>query len=140
MSLERFCRKTLATLRPDQSVQEAAQLMHQQHVGAVVVVDDEGRPTGLLTDRDIVCRVVTKGHTPGDTPVSRVLSAPVDLCKASQRLDEALFLMQQRCVRRLPLVDEAGKLCGLVSLDDLVVLVAGELLLVADAVRLNKGP
>jgi CBS domain-containing protein len=140
MSLERFCRKPLTTVLPQQTVHEAAQRMQQQHVGAVIVVDEGEKPAGILTDRDIACRVVAERRDPAGTPVSAVMSAPVDVARLDHRLDEAVFIMKQRGVRRLPIVRADGRLAGVVALDDVLVLLAGELLAVADAVRMNKGP
>ncbi|MBI3181078.1 MAG: CBS domain-containing protein [Myxococcales bacterium] len=140
MSLERFCRKPVATVLPSQTVLEAAQRMQQAHVGAVVVVDEANKPIGILTDRDIVCRVVAERRDPLGTPIRAVMSAPVAIARAEDLIEEAAFTMRQKGVRRLPIVSADGKAVGVVALDDLVVLLAAELGQAAAAVRMNRGP
>lgn len=140
MSLERFCRKQVATALATETVQAAAERMTQQHVGALVIVDDTGRPVGVLTDRDIVCRVLNERRDPGATPIQEVMSADPVVARDSDRIDEVAFTMHQKGVRRVPVVDASGKAVGLVSLDDLLVLFASELGQTAAAVRMNRGP
>lgn len=141
MSLERFCRKPMIDVRPDQTVLEAADRMRAGHVGAVVVTNAEhGQPLGILTDRDIVCRVVSPGLDPAATTVRQVMSGAPVVMRAGDSIDQALHEMREKGVRRLPIVDEAGNLTGAVSLDDLVVLLSAELLQTAGVVRENRGP
>lgn len=140
MSLERFCRKQVATAQAVETVQAAAERMTQQHVGALVIVDGERRPLGILTDRDIVCRVLNERLDPGSTPVEAVMSANPVVARDSDRIDEVAFTMHEKGVRRLPVVDASGKVVGMVSLDDLIVLFAAELGQTAATVRMNRGP
>ena len=70
MSLERFCREPVVTIQPKQSVRDAALLMRDRHVGAVLVVDDD-RPVGIVTDRDIVMRADHRGSRPEHDPRPR---------------------------------------------------------------------
>lgn len=141
MSLERFCRKPLIDVRPDQTVLEAAQRMRSGHVGSVFVTDQEGgRPLGVLTDRDIVVRVVGAGLDPAATSVRDVMTPSPTTLRADESIDQALFRMREKGVRRLPIVDGRGKLTGTVSLDDLLVLLSAELGQTAAVVRDNRGP
>lgn len=141
MSLERFCRKPLIDVRPDHTALDAAQRMKSGHVGAVVVTDEEGgRPVGVLTDRDIVCRVVGAGLDPATTAVKQVMSSAPIVARVSDNIDDAVVQMRRAGVRRLPIVDEQGRLAGAVTLDDLVVLLSAELGQAAAAVRANRGP
>lgn len=119
---------------------DAAELMRQLHVGSVVVVDEGGRPLGMLTDRDIVLRVVAEHRDPAATPVASVMSSEVACVQIDDLIDEAAFKMRQKGVRRLPIVDAVGKVCGIVALDDLLVLLSAELEQAAAAVRENQGP
>lgn len=139
MSLERFCREPVVTIQPKQSVRDAARMMRDRHVGAVLVVDDD-RPVGILTDRDIVMRAVIEGRDPNTTPVRDVMSGSLTVVGSGQKIDDAVIAIRTAGVRRLPIVDAAGKAIGIVTLDDLVVLMAGELNLVAGAVQVNLGP
>lgn len=139
MSLERFCREPVVTVQPKQSVRDAALLMRDRHVGAVLVVDDD-RPVGIVTDRDIVMRAIIDGRDPNTTPIRDVMSSSVTVVGSDQKIDDAVIAIRTAGVRRMPIVDAAGKAIGIVTLDDLVVLMAGELNLVAGAVQQNLGP
>ncbi|WP_163992448.1 CBS domain-containing protein [Pyxidicoccus caerfyrddinensis] len=140
MSLARFCRKTLAIIQPMQSVAEAAELMRGQHVGALVVVGDDLRPVGMLTDRDIVTRVVAERADPTAVTVMEVMTAEPAVVSVESSLDQTLFTFKKQGVRRLPILDAQGRLAGLVSLDDMLVLLSAELDQTASAVRANQGP
>ena len=139
MSLERFCREPVVTVQPKQSVRDAARLMRDRHVGAVLVVDDD-RPVGIVTDRDVVMRAVIEGRDPNTTPVRDVMSGSLTVVGSDQKIDDAVIALRTAGIRRLPIVNAAGKAIGIVTLDDLVVLMAGELNLVAGAVQQNLGP
>jgi CBS domain-containing protein len=139
MSLERFCRKEVVTMSPKQTVRDAAFKMRDQHVGAVVVVEED-RPVGIVTDRDIVVRAVVDGRDPGTTSVGDVMSRSLKVVRADDKIDDAVSSIKAAGVRRLPIVDANGRMVGMVTLDDLVVLVAGELSVAAGAVRANRGP
>jgi len=139
MSLERFCREPVVTIPPKQSVRDAARLMRDRHVGAVLVVDGD-RPIGIVTDRDIVMRAIIEGRDANTTPVRDVMSGSLTVVGSDQRIDDAVIAIRTAGIRRLPIVDAAGKAIGIVTLDDLVVLMAGELNLVAGAVQQNLGP
>jgi CBS domain-containing protein len=130
----------MAVALPTETVQEAAEKMVQQHVGAIIIVDASGRPVGILTDRDIVCRVLAGRRDPRATPIQEVMSADPVTIRVSGSLDAAVFTMRQKGVRRLPVINESGKTIGMVSLDDLIVLLAGELGQTAATVQENRGP
>ncbi|NOJ76884.1 CBS domain-containing protein [Myxococcus xanthus] len=140
MSLARFCRKSVAIIQPTQSVAEAATAMRDRHVGALVVVQDDLRPVGLLTDRDIVTRVVAVREDPAAIAVSDVMSPEPAVVQVEDSIDQALFALRQQGVRRLPIVDAKGRVVGLISLDDVLVLLSAELDQTAAAVRENQGP
>jgi CBS domain-containing protein len=106
-----------STIEPDQSVVEAAKIMKQEDAG-VVPVTENGRLTGMVTDRDIAIRVVAEGKDPQSTTVREVASKHVVTIDPQQDLDEALRLMAQHQVRRLPVVEEDGRLVGVVAQAD----------------------
>jgi CBS domain-containing protein len=139
MSLERFCRKSVVTMLPMQSIQDAALKMRDHHVGAIVVVD-EGRPVGIVTDRDIVLRGIVGDRDPRTTPIRDIMSRNPKVLRSDERIDEAVGSIRAAGVRRLPIVDGHGTPIGMVALDDLVVLIAGELSAAAGAVQANRGP
>lgn len=105
------------TVAPDDHVVDAARLMRDEDAGAVPIVEG-GRLVGMLTDRDIAVRLVADGRDPGTTPVSEIASQHLVTVDPQQELDEALRLMAQHQVRRLPVVEEDGKLVGILAQAD----------------------
>jgi len=106
-----------STIEPDKNVVEAARIMKQEDAG-VVPVTENGRLTGMVTDRDIAIRVVAEGKDPQSTAVREVASTDLVTIDPQQDLDEALRLMAKHQVRRLPVVEEDGRLVGLVAQAD----------------------
>ncbi len=106
-----------STVEPDRNVVEAARIMKQEDAG-VVPVTENGRLTGMVTDRDIAIRVVAEGKDPESTAVREVASTDLVTIDPQQDLDEALRLMAKHKVRRLPVVEEDGRLVGVVAQAD----------------------
>jgi CBS domain-containing protein len=139
MSLQRFTRKPAVTLGSDASARQAAELMRERHVGAIIVVE-ANRPVGMITDRDLALRVVGD-HRDANTRLAEVMSHRPVALHESDSIDQALFTMRREGVRRLPILDDReGAIVGLVSIDDLLVLLAGELSSTAEAIIDNRGP
>ena len=105
------------TVEPSKTVVDAARIMKQEDAG-VVPVTENGRLTGMVTDRDIAIRVVAEGKDPKSTPVREVASKDLVTVDPQQDLDEALRLMAKHQVRRLPVVEEDGRLVGVVAQAD----------------------
>ena len=99
------------------SVAEAARLLKDVDVGSLPIVD-EGRLVGMVTDRDIVTRVVAEGKDVGSTTVGEIASKELVTVDPQQNLDEALRLMAQHQIRRLPVVEEDGRLVGILAQAD----------------------
>ena len=99
-------------VRPEDTASQAATLMKQQDCGAIPVVKDGGKLVGIVTDRDIVVRVVAAGKDPRSTPISAVMSADPVTLSPDADADEAEKLMAERQVRRLPVVAD-GHLVGI---------------------------
>ena len=108
---------TPRTVSADQTIVDAARAMRDENVGLVPVVDGE-RLTGIVTDRDIAMRVVAEGKDPESTKVTEIASTDLVTVDPQQDLDEALRLMAQHQVRRLPVVEEDGRLVGIVAQAD----------------------
>ncbi|PJY99784.1 CBS domain-containing protein [Bacillus vallismortis] len=108
----------VATVSPNQTIQEAAALMNQYNVGAIPVVE-QGALKGMLTDRDIALRTTAEGRN-GQTPVSEVMSTDLISGNPNMSLQDASQLMAQHQIRRLPIVDQ-NNLVGIVALGDLAV-------------------
>lgn len=105
------------TIDSDKSVAYAAKMMRDEDVGLAPVVEGD-RLVGTLTDRDIAIRVVAEGRDPESTTAREVASTDVITVDPQQELDEALRLMAQHQVRRLPVVEEDGRLVGIVAQAD----------------------
>src|SRR5436190_10535196 len=106
-----------SSVAADRPVAEAARTMRDEDTGFVPVVDG-GRVVGALTDRDIAIRVVAEGRDPQSTSVREIASTELVTLDPQQDLDEALRLMAQNQVRRLPVVEEDGRLVGVVAQAD----------------------
>ena len=137
MAIGEICNREVVFARQNESVRSAALLMREHHVGSLVVVDESGGkriPAGILTDRDIAVGVVALGLDPEATPVGAVMSPEVVVEREDAGVAETVALMRQKGLRRLPVVDRAGSLVGLVSADDLLELLAEELTALASMV------
>ena len=104
------------TVEPGKPATEAAKLMKKANAGMIPVVQD-GQLVGMVTDRDIVLRVIAEGKNPASTTVGEIASAEVVTVAPEQDLDEALHLMAKHQVRRLPVV-ESGRLIGVLAQAD----------------------
>jgi CBS domain-containing protein len=140
MDVMKLCRRSVVTIRPFEEVLAAAKLMREQHVGYLVVVEpllgDEGlRPVGVLTDRDIVVRVLARDTDPRTLRVSDVMTRDPVVVQASDRLDDALRSMRLIGVRRIPVAGHRGLLVGVLSLDEVIDELAGRLSEVAGSIR-----
>jgi len=131
---ERYLRSP-RTASPDQSAREAARRMREHRVGALIVVDPGDRPVGLVTDRDLVLRVLKDGKDPETTCLDELMSQPVVTVNRNASLLEATAMIRRHLVRRLPVVDEAGRACGMITADDLLFELADELKCLAEAER-----
>lgn len=106
------------TLAPGDSVRDAARVMDEMNVGSVPVCDGR-RLQGMLTDRDIVLRVVSPGLPAEATPVAQVMSPDVIWCFDDEEVAAVAARMQQAQIRRLPVVDRQQQLVGMVTLGDM---------------------
>jgi CBS domain-containing protein len=106
------------TLPESTIVREAAETMRAHDIGDVVVVDDNGELSGILTDRDIVVRVVAEGRDPRATRIGDIASRDLTAVSPDDPVDRAVQLMRDRAIRRLPAV-EKQKVVGIVSIGDL---------------------
>lgn len=107
------------TARPDESLAQAAALLHQMRVGALVVVDEDDSVAGILSERDIVRMLAEDGATALEAPVSRCMTCEVVFATPDETVDHLLGRMTDRRVRHLPVLRD-GRLAGLVSIGDLV--------------------
>ena len=115
------------TVRPTETVAAAGRRMRDEGVGCVVVTGPTRKPVGILTDRDIVLAVVAEGRLPAATRVEEVMCRHVITGRATDTLMDAAIKMAEASIRRLPILDGQGRMVGLVSVDDLLVILITEL-------------
>jgi len=108
------------TLSASATVREAAETMRTNDIGDVIASDDKGGIAGIVTDRDIVVRVVAEGRDPGATRIEDIASRDLTAVSPDDPVERAIELMRERAVRRLPVV-KRGKVVGIVSIGDLAV-------------------
>lgn len=132
MNLAELFRSDVVTVSPDDPIAKAAGEMDENNVGAVVVIRDR-KVVGILTDRDIALALAVNGGTP-QTPVSEVMTRDVVTIWEDQGVFNATQYMQGHQVRRLPVINRDNELVGMVTLDDLVALLATELRNVSAAI------
>jgi len=130
MTIGTICNREVVVARKDVGVQEVAQLMRQYHVGDLVVVEDRGTlriPVGILTDRDLVVEVLAKGVAPETVTAGDIMTADIVTGHESDSIWATLQRMRTKGIRRLPVIDGEGGLVGILTMDDLLELFAGEL-------------
>jgi CBS domain-containing protein len=117
MKVSEVMTRDVQTVRPDQTAREAASFMLRADAGAIPVTEGD-RLVGMITDRDIAVRGVAEGHGP-DTPVRELMTNDMVCARMDDDTDDVAARMSQAQVRRLPVIDDQEKLCGIVSLADL---------------------
>lgn len=126
MPLADYCKFPVVTLSPERTVLEAAQMMRSSNVGSVVITEQD-RPIGILTDRDIVLRITALNQDPSSIPVRDVMSRNPVVVSEDLGIWELIHMMKKHAVRRFPIVSGDGKLVGIITLDDLIKLMGEEL-------------
>ena len=120
MSVGNYCERELALLTRDASLQDAAMMMRNHHVGEVIVVDKpDGRnmPVGVVTDRDLVIEIMALDVDVEQINVGHIMSLELVTVPEEHSLSDTLDIMQQHGVRRLPVVDSNGMLSGLIDME-----------------------
>ncbi len=127
MSLQKFCERPVITISPEQSIVEACQLLRDKNTGCLLAVED-GKLRGILTDRDIALNVAGTKKDPQQTKVREVMTTDPVSIPVNRKLSHLTALMHSRHVWRMPIVDANEKVIGLVTLDDLLVLLSNEMM------------
>jgi len=116
----------VVTVSPSVPITEAALSMREEDIGVLVVVDDGGRPVGIITDRDIVVSVVANSKNPVEILVEEVMTKKLIVVQEDTSIFEILKILAKNNIRRVPVMKK-GKLVGIVSVDDLIVVITTEL-------------
>lgn len=119
MKVEQIFTRVVKSVTPETSAADAADLMWEADCGALPVVDDGGRVVGIVTDRDLCMALALTGQPAADLPVRSVLHPTLHTCRPTDEVREALRQMRLHRIRRLPVVDGAGILQGMLSFADL---------------------
>jgi CBS domain-containing protein len=138
MPISEICNREVVIVQRGTTVQEAAQLMRQHHVGDVVVVEDRGDvkvPIGIVTDRDLVVEIMAPAIAQKILTVGDLLVSGLASVRENAGVSETIEYMRAKGVRRVPVVDRNGGLVGILTLDDLLELLSEELLSLARLVR-----
>lgn len=135
MSVEKLMQRPVSTVDRSTSLVDAARQLMQDSVGALVVIDvSTSKPVGIITDRDLVA-MVAKGLDPKQTNVDWFSQPPLETVRIDDAIEVATEKMRESGVRRLPVLDAEGRLAGIVSLDDVLVLLGREISDVASVIE-----
>lgn len=143
MNVGQVCKRQVVTVTPRSDLVAAAKLMREKHVGFIVVAEPEplaqyGKPVGVLTDRDIVVSIVARGADPKLLTVADIMSQGPAMADETDSVDQALRTMRRMGVRRLPVIGPRGLLAGVLSVDDILDVLAVEIGDLSGAVRKER--
>jgi CBS domain-containing protein len=130
MSISEFCNREVVFATREMSLPEAARLMREYHVGALVVVDEvNGKrvPVGIVTDRDIVIEVIAQSLDIDDFSVGDIMGPQLVSVQEKDGVFETIRLMRTKGIRRIPVVNQEGGLAGIISAEDILDLLAEEM-------------
>ena len=131
MPVGEVCNREVVVVEPEADAAEASRLMREFHVGDLVVVERraEGNiPLGIITDRDLVMEVLAQGVNPGSVAMKDLMGQPLETAKEDDAILDTLQRMRELGIRRLPVVNDSGTLEGILTMDDVLDLLAEELM------------
>ena len=118
MKVKDCMHRGVAWVAPETSIKQLAQMMRDEDIGSIPIGNND-RLVGMVTDRDIVCRGVAAAGDCNDLTAGDVMSKPIVYCRADEDVEDALRIMERNKIRRLPVIDENKRLCGMLSLGDI---------------------
>ena len=128
--------KGVITLDEKKTVLEAAKLLCEKNIGSIIITSG-GDAVGIITERDIIQKVVSKQKHPKDEKVSQIMSKPLKAIEASQTIEDAALAMRQHNIKRLPVLDE-GNLVGIISEGDLIGVYPGIIDIISESPQMGK--
>ena len=120
MNILEMCEPEPASVAVDATAEQAIRTMLDRRVGAVAVVDGDKKVAGIFTERDVLRRVALSGQTPAEIPVREVMTTPVEMATLDTTPGQALATMIEYHYRHLPIVDDDGRLLGMLSIRDVL--------------------
>jgi CBS domain-containing protein len=138
-TVKSIVREDVVVAAPTDSVGDLADSMNDERVGSVIVVEDE-RPVGVVTDRDLALKVLRQGRDPAETTAQEIMTEEVITVDEDAGIFDVISRMAEDGVRRIPAVDDAGALAGIVTFDDFIVLLGRELKHLGDVVEAESPP
>ncbi len=133
MTLARF-KAPLVTAEAEDTVEKSARTMRDRHIGCLVLIR-HGRPAGVITDRDLVVRVMAEGRDPATSRTGDFVTYDPITISVHDGIETAVARMRDHGVRRLPIVDDDGVAVGIVTADDLLILLGGEIAGVCEGIE-----
>lgn len=130
MSVGQLCNRNTVTVHKEDTIVEASKLMREFHVGCVIVVEDAEagvKPVGIVTDRDLVVEILAAQLDPDSVSVGDIMSYELVTAREEDSLWSTLQRMRSKGIRRVPVVSPQGLLAGILTSDDLLEILAGEL-------------
>ena len=140
MGIVKCCREQVVAVSPDTPAVEVAKIMGEKNVGSVVIVTGDNRPTGVITDRDLTIRVMAHEKDPGEVRAGDIATRDVITFRDSMGIYEAIQKMTAEGIRRMPITDDAGKLIGIVTMDDIVRMLGEEMASIAKNIEKQSPP
>ncbi len=140
MGLVKCCREQVVAVSPNTPAVEVAKIMREKNVGSVVIVTGDNRPTGVITDRDLTIGVMAREKNPGEVRAGEIATRDVVTFRDSMGIYEAIQKMTAEGIRRMPVVDDAGKLIGIVTMDDIIRMMGEEMAAIAKNIEKQSPP
>jgi len=120
MNILEMCDSESASVPVEATAEQAIRAMLDRYVGAVVVIDEDQRVAGIFSERDVLRRLSLSENDPGKISIREVMTTPVEMATRATTASEALATMVERHYRHLPIVDDDGRLLGVLSLRNLL--------------------
>lgn len=127
MSIAQTCNRNVIFIDANANISEVAEMMREKHVGSIIVVDQAGKPIGIITDRDLVIEILAKEVPPDSVILKDIMTTDPVVIKESEDISDALDKMRHKAVRRAPVVDDEGLLSGIISVDDILTELGAEI-------------
>lgn len=138
MSLKPLMSKIITSLPARATALDAAKFMTDMNVGSVIVVEGN-KPVGIVTDRDIMTKVIIEGRNPQTVSIRDIMASPVITVSVEKSIFDVTKLMKKYQVRRFPVVDAEGKIVGVITLSDILVFIGQEMKNIASALKVRLG-